>query len=50
LISPRGLIEVTMSGGVAMLDERGLDHALGIADLALYQAKSAGRNQLAIAA
>ncbi|MEO5577616.1 MAG: sensor domain-containing diguanylate cyclase, partial [Sphingomicrobium sp.] len=43
-------INVTVSGGVAELGADGLDHALRIADMALYRAKQAGRNQLALAA
>ncbi len=43
-------INVTVSGGVAQLGPEGIDHALKIADLALYQAKSGGRNQFALAA
>ena len=43
-------ISVTVSGGVAALGPDGIDAALKIADLALYRAKQAGRNQLALAA
>lgn len=43
-------IKVTVSGGVAELGEGGIDQALKIADMALYRAKQAGRNQLALAA
>lgn len=43
-------IRVTVSGGVAMLGAGGLDQALKQADLALYQAKDGGRDQLALAA
>ncbi|MCY7272049.1 MAG: diguanylate cyclase [Sphingomonas bacterium] len=43
-------ITVTVSGGVAELGPEGLDRALKIADMALYRAKQAGRNQLALAA
>ncbi len=43
-------IAVTVSGGVAELGPEGIDHALKIADKALYRAKQAGRNQLALAA
>ncbi len=43
-------IRVTISGGVAMLDEAGLDAALRRADAALYDAKNAGRDQLKLAA
>lgn len=50
LITPRGTMRVTISGGVALLDDRGLDHALQVADRALYEAKAGGRDQLALAA
>ncbi len=43
-------ITVTVSGGVAELGDDGIDQALKIADMALYCAKQAGRNQLALAA
>lgn len=43
-------IAVTVSGGVAQLGSDGIDAALKIADMALYRAKQAGRNQLALAA
>ncbi|WP_309601790.1 diguanylate cyclase [Sphingomonas sp.] len=43
-------INVTVSGGVAELGTDGIDQALKIADMALYRAKQAGRNQLALAA
>lgn len=43
-------IAVTVSGGVAELGPEGIDTALKIADMALYRAKQAGRNQLALAA
>lgn len=43
-------IAVTVSGGVAELGPDGIDAALKIADMALYRAKQAGRNQLALAA
>ena len=43
-------INVTVSGGVAELGPEGIDQALKIADMALYRAKQAGRNQLALAA
>jgi diguanylate cyclase (GGDEF)-like protein len=43
-------IAVTVSGGVAELGEDGVDAALKIADMALYRAKQAGRNQLVLAA
>lgn len=43
-------IAVTISGGVAQLGDGGIDAALKIADMALYRAKQAGRNQLALAA
>ncbi|MES2905087.1 MAG: diguanylate cyclase [Pseudomonadota bacterium] len=44
------VIAVTVSGGVAELGGDGIDAALKIADMALYRAKQAGRNQLALAA
>ena len=44
------IIEVTVSGGVAVLGHGGLDEALKQADRALYQAKDGGRDQLALAA
>ena len=43
-------INVTVSGGVAELGTAGINQALKIADMALYRAKQAGRNQLALAA
>ena len=43
-------IRVTISGGVAQLGEAGLDEALRRADVALYEAKNGGRDQLALAA
>jgi diguanylate cyclase (GGDEF)-like protein/PAS domain S-box-containing protein len=42
-------IRVTVSGGVAPLSGSG-DEALRVADMALYRAKAAGRDQLALAA
>jgi diguanylate cyclase (GGDEF)-like protein/PAS domain S-box-containing protein len=48
--SRTGMIRITVSGGVAMLGETGIDAALKSADLALYQAKAGGRDQLALAA
>lgn len=48
--SRTGMIRVTMSGGVAELGEDGVDAALKRTDLALYQAKAGGRDQLALAA
>jgi diguanylate cyclase (GGDEF)-like protein len=45
-----GTIQVTVSGGVAILSAEGLDHALKQADKALYHAKDGGRDQLALAA
>ena len=44
------IVRVTVSGGVARLGPEGLDHCVMIADLAMYQAKRNGRDQLAIAA
>jgi diguanylate cyclase (GGDEF)-like protein/PAS domain S-box-containing protein len=43
-------ITVTVSGGVAPIGEAGLDAALRSADQALYRAKAAGRDQMALAA
>jgi diguanylate cyclase (GGDEF)-like protein/PAS domain S-box-containing protein len=43
-------IRVTVSGGVSVLGEEGIDEALKQADLALYHAKNGGRDQLALAA
>ena len=43
-------IRVTISGGVAVLGRAGLDAALNQADAALYRAKEAGRDRLALAA
>lgn len=43
-------VRVTVSGGVALLGQKGIEHALETADLALYSAKRKGRDQLAIAA
>lgn len=44
------IVHVTVSGGVAALGPEGLDHCVMIADLAMYQAKRNGRDQLLIAA
>lgn len=43
-------IQVTVSGGVAVIGEPGFDEALKEADAALYRSKQSGRNQLSIAA
>ena len=43
-------IRVTVSGGVTRVGPEGFEHALKIADMALYRAKNSGRDQLAIAA
>ena len=43
-------LRVTISGGIARLDSAGLDEALSKADEALYRAKRAGRDRLALAA
>ena len=48
--SRKGLIRVTISGGVSLLGADGLETALRCADLALYEAKSGGRDQLCLAA
>jgi diguanylate cyclase (GGDEF)-like protein len=50
LLALSPFVQVTVSGGVAPLGRAGLQHALEIADLALYSAKRKGRDQLAIAA
>jgi diguanylate cyclase (GGDEF)-like protein/PAS domain S-box-containing protein len=44
------VVKITVSGGVAMLEHKGFEHALENADLALYSAKRNGRDQLAKAA
>lgn len=46
----KSAINVTVSGGVAAVGADGIDEALRIADMALYRAKQAGRNQLTLAA
>jgi diguanylate cyclase (GGDEF)-like protein len=48
----RGPLPVTLSAGVAVLDARARDLGplLEAADGALYQAKAAGRNQVAVSA
>ena len=43
-------VRVTISGGVAPIGEGGFDRAFKVADEALYRAKNAGRDQLALAA
>jgi diguanylate cyclase (GGDEF)-like protein/PAS domain S-box-containing protein len=43
-------VQVTVSGGVAALGSDGLKAALKVADVALYSAKSGGRDQLHLAA
>ena len=43
-------IRVTVSGGVAILCEEGIERALKQADQALYAAKRGGRDQMALAA
>jgi PleD family two-component response regulator len=43
-------VPVTVSGGVAVLGGSTLDAALKAADLALYTAKSDGRDQMRLAA
>lgn len=51
-ITPQGPVTVTLSAGIAVLAEMPmtLDALLLAADEALYRAKSAGRNQVALAA
>lgn len=44
------VIRVTVSGGVAKVGPDGLEHALKVADAALYRAKHNGRDQMALAA
>lgn len=46
----RSTIMITVSGGVAVIGPEGLDHAINVADQALYQAKRNGRDQFALAA
>ena len=43
-------VRVTVSGGVGQVGPEGIDHALRIADVALYQAKRNGRDRFALAA
>lgn len=43
-------VDVTVSGGVALLGPDGLEKALKQADRALYTAKRGGRDQMALAA
>ena len=50
LLPDGGKVRVTVSGGVAELGSDGLDAALRRADLALYEAKGGGRDQLCLAA
>ncbi|MEQ7872448.1 diguanylate cyclase [Sphingomonas sp. ASV193] len=50
LISGQLVVRLTVSGGVAPLGANGLDVALKAADVALYEAKSGGRDQLMLAA
>lgn len=45
-----GPVEITFSGGVVELGPDGIDEAIRRADLALYEAKSNGRDRLALAA
>lgn len=45
-----GPVRITLSGGVSILGADGLDGALKRADGALYEAKSEGRDRLALAA
>ena len=49
-VTEKGLIQVTISGGLAPLGDLGIDAALRLADKALYEAKNGGRDQLALAA
>ena len=50
LVAHGVIVRVTISGGVAAVGEGGFDYAFKVADEALYRAKSAGRDQLALAA
>ena len=43
-------VHVTISGGVALIGDRGLNAALKAADEALYSAKKSGRDKLSLAA
>lgn len=43
-------VRVTVSGGVGQVGPEGVDHALKLADIALYTAKRNGRDQFALAA
>ncbi len=43
-------VRVTVSGGVSQIGPEGVDHALKVADTALYKAKRNGRDQFALAA
>jgi diguanylate cyclase (GGDEF)-like protein len=45
-----GPVKMTISGGVALLGAEGMDAALREADEALYRAKAAGRDRMALAA
>jgi diguanylate cyclase (GGDEF)-like protein/PAS domain S-box-containing protein len=45
-----GPVKMTISGGVALLGPEGMDAALREADEALYRAKAAGRDRMALAA
>lgn len=43
-------VRVTVSGGVGQVGAEGIDHALKVADRALYEAKRSGRDQFKLAA
>ncbi|RST30493.1 sensor domain-containing diguanylate cyclase [Sphingomonas ginkgonis] len=43
-------LAITVSGGVAAVGSDGVDEALKIADLALYEAKESGRDRMSLAA
>ena len=43
-------VRITVSGGVGQIGPEGVDHALKVADTALYKAKRNGRDQFALAA
>ena len=49
-LTDTGPVQVTISGGLVIMGEEGIDEALKMADRALYEAKNGGRDQLALAA
>lgn len=50
VIVGRVALSITVSVGVAMLERNGMDAALKAADIALYEAKRGGRDQMRLAA